>query len=200
MQLFEYRSVRYWSKEINGTRTGGGKTKFFHSRPRAPYGLWRPRRFNPVNPCPRGLPGVAWGRVVAYAACADSWGPPRLWKPCQEVIRGLVGRSDERLVDYAPSPGACAVSDCTRLITDPNNSRETSWAGIDRIKPARPPSPWRCHRPRIKKFPFSAPSTCPIDLFGPLANGTILKRLHTRSSLLASVLHTASCRAAALRF
>ena len=28
MQLFEYPSVRYWSKEINGTRTGGRKTKF----------------------------------------------------------------------------------------------------------------------------------------------------------------------------
>ena len=25
MQLFEYRSVRYWSKEINGTSTGGRK-------------------------------------------------------------------------------------------------------------------------------------------------------------------------------
>ena len=25
MQLFEYPSVRYWSKEINGTRTGGRK-------------------------------------------------------------------------------------------------------------------------------------------------------------------------------
>ena len=25
MQPFEYRSVRYWSKEINGTRTGGQK-------------------------------------------------------------------------------------------------------------------------------------------------------------------------------
>ena len=32
-QLSEYRSVRYWSKEINGTRTGGRKTKFFNSRP-----------------------------------------------------------------------------------------------------------------------------------------------------------------------
>jgi len=44
MQPFEYRSVRYWSKEIDGTRTGGRKRKFFNSRPRAPYGLWRPRR------------------------------------------------------------------------------------------------------------------------------------------------------------
>ena len=30
---------------------------------------------------------------------------------------------------------------------------------------------------RIKKIIFSPPSKCPIDLFGPLANGTILKRL-----------------------
>ena len=32
-------------------------------------------------------------------------------------------------------------------------------------------------QPRIKKIPVLAPSTCPIDLFGPLANGTVLKRL-----------------------
>ena len=29
MQLFEYRSVRYWSKEINGTLTGGRKKYIF---------------------------------------------------------------------------------------------------------------------------------------------------------------------------
>ena len=29
MQLFEYPSVRYWSKEINGTRIGGRKNFFF---------------------------------------------------------------------------------------------------------------------------------------------------------------------------
>ena len=34
MQPFEYCSVRYWSKEINGTRTGGRKRKFFNSRTR----------------------------------------------------------------------------------------------------------------------------------------------------------------------
>ena len=28
MQPFEYRSVRYWSKESNGTRTGGRKINF----------------------------------------------------------------------------------------------------------------------------------------------------------------------------
>ena len=46
-------------KESNGTRTGGRKRILFNSRPRAPCGLWRPRQFNPVNPCPRGLLGVA---------------------------------------------------------------------------------------------------------------------------------------------
>ena len=38
MQPFEYRSVRYWSKEIDGTLTGGRKRIFFNSRSRAPYG------------------------------------------------------------------------------------------------------------------------------------------------------------------
>ena len=35
---------------------------------------WRPRRSNPINPCQRGVPGVAQGRYYtrasAYAACA----------------------------------------------------------------------------------------------------------------------------------
>ena len=59
MQLFQYRSVRYWSKDINGTRTGGRKTKFFNSRPRSRHRPWRPRRWNPVNPGQTGLPRVA---------------------------------------------------------------------------------------------------------------------------------------------
>ena len=29
MHFYEYRSVRYWSKEINGTRTGGRKKNNF---------------------------------------------------------------------------------------------------------------------------------------------------------------------------
>ena len=32
MQSFEYRSIRYWSKDINGTLTGGEKNNFFNSR------------------------------------------------------------------------------------------------------------------------------------------------------------------------
>ena len=72
-----------------------------------------------------------------------------------------------------------------------DDPRETCLAGIDRIPLARPPWPWAAHRPRINNG--SAPSTCTIDLFGPVANGTILKRLHARSEFaLASVLHAAS--------
>ena len=39
-----------------------------------------------------------------------------------------------------------------------------------------PPGSLRSHGGLGK--PFLAPSTCPIDLFGPVANRTILKRLH----------------------
>ena len=52
---------------------------------------------------------------------------------------------------------------------------------------------------RIKKIPFWAPSTCPIDLFGPLANRTTLKRLHGVSCSAFLVSYTARpCRLAAL--
>ena len=95
------------------------------------------------------------------------------------------------LVDYAPIPGACDVGACTDHGRPQNDPRETSGPQIDRIPPARPP--WRDRQYReLKKLFFSAPSECPIDLLGPLSNRTILKRLHARSDLLASVLHAAS--------
>ena len=59
MQLFEYRSVRYWSKEINETRTGGPKGNFLIRGAEADEATGRARRWNPVNPCPLGVPGVA---------------------------------------------------------------------------------------------------------------------------------------------
>ena len=85
---------------------------------------------------------------------------------------------ERELVDYAPSPGACGVGACTCIVPTLGDPRETSLTGIDRIKVARPPWTVGRPRPRIKKNPFLAPSTCPIDLFGPLANRTVLKRLH----------------------
>ena len=33
----------------------------------------RPRQLNPVNPCPRGLPGVAWGRYYTRASAYGAY-------------------------------------------------------------------------------------------------------------------------------
>ena len=96
--------------------------------------------------------------------------------------------------ELADNPSKRRRMRCRRLTmysTNPIDLRETSGPRIDRFPLARPPWPWAAGRPRIKKKEFSAPSTCPIDLFGPVANGTILKRLHAAFAL-ASVLQDAS--------
>ena len=87
---------------------------------------------------------------------------------------------------------ARGVGDCTCIQTTIGGLGETSEPRIDRIPPTRPP--WRRRRFReLKKIIFSAPSKCSIDLFGPVANRTILKRLRARFGLNASVLDGASC-------
>ena len=76
-------------------------------------------------------------------------------------------------VSYAGSGRACGVGDCTCIVSTLGDLGETSGPRIDRIQPAR--TPWRRRQHReLKKLLFSPPSTCPIDLFGPLANRTIL--------------------------
>ena len=94
---------------------------------------------------------------------------------------------ERELVDYAPSPGACGVGACARLVPSISGPRETSGPRIDRIPPARPSWPDRQYR-ELKKLFFSPPSKCPIDLFGPVANRTILERLHV--ALPSGTLHT----------
>ena len=87
----------------------------------------------------------------------------------------------------------CGVGDYTCLVSTLGESREASGPRIDRIPPTRPPR-WRRHCRELKKLYFRPPSKCPIDLFGPLANGTILKRLR-RVPSFASILHDASSSA-----
>ena len=59
-QLFEYRSVRYWSKEINGTLPGGRKNNFFNSRSGGGRGH---RAAAPAESC-QSLPKRSpWGRL-----------------------------------------------------------------------------------------------------------------------------------------
>ena len=60
MQPFEYRSVRYWSKEINGTRTGGRKRNFFNSRRRCHDGQLAAAPVESCQSLPKRSP---WGRL-----------------------------------------------------------------------------------------------------------------------------------------
>ena len=94
----------------------------------------------------------------------------------------------ERIASYVSIDGsahACGVGACPCRVPTLSDPGETSGPWIDRIPPSRPS--WRDRQYReLKKYFFSPPSKCPIDLFGPLANGTELKRLHV--VLLASVL------------
>ena len=72
------------------------------------------------------------------------------------------------------SARACGVGDCPRLGPTENDFRETSGPRLDRIPPTRPPW-WDRQYRELKKLFFSAPGKCPIDLFGPVANGRILE-------------------------
>ena len=123
----------------------------------------------------------------------------RRMRPYLELPRELwieiFGKSWSRAIErkepclYVCTDGsrrACGVGACPRLLPTKSDPRETSGPRIDRFPPTRPP--WLDRRYRdIKKLIFSAPSTCPIDLFGPLANGTVPKRLHVASCLKPSV-------------
>ena len=72
---------------------------------------------------------------------------------------------------------ACGIGACARLLPTKSDPRETSGPQIDRIPSTRPS--WRDRQYReLKKLFFSAPSKCPIGLFGPVSNRTILKQLH----------------------
>ena len=72
---------------------------------------------------------------------------------------------------------ACGVGACTCLLPTKSDPWETSGPQIDRIPSTRPS--WRdCQYCELKKLFFSAPSKCPIVLFGPVSNRTILKQLH----------------------
>ena len=139
---------------------------------------------------PRSRSGIGLG----------SSGPLDSMRRCSVLPRELwieiFGKSWSRAVErkgpclYVCTDGsrrACGVGVCERLVPTLSDPRETSGPRIDRIPSTRPP--WRRRQFRgLKKLFFSAPSTCPIDLFGPVADGRILERLHVARLLFASVL------------
>jgi hypothetical protein len=71
------------------------------------------------------------------------------------------------------SAGVSGVGDCPRLVLTLGDPGETCGPRIDSIPPAR----LTTSAPRIKKLFFSPPNKCPIDLFGPVSNRTILKQV-----------------------
>ena len=100
------------------------------------------------------------------------------------LLRALLGTCTDMYIDG--STRACGVGDCARLVPTLGGLGDTTGPRIDRIPPTRPPW-WRRQYRELKKLIFSAPIMCPIDLFGPVANGKILKRLQVAFRLHASV-------------
>jgi hypothetical protein len=118
----------------------------------------------------------------------ESLGLPR------ELWIEIFGKSWSRAIErkepclYVYTDGsrrACAVGDCPRLVTTLGALGETSGPRIDRI-PLTRPSWWRRQYRELKNLFFLAPDKCPIDLFGPIANGTVLKQLRVVFALLVS--------------
>jgi hypothetical protein len=95
-------------------------------------------------------------------------------KPWQFMVQS--NRAQRTLLIYMHrwKPPRVRVGACACIVQTLSELRETSGPRIDRIPPTRPS--WRDRQYReLKKLVFSAPSTCPIGLFGPVANRTILK-------------------------
>ena len=86
---------------------------------------------------------------------------------------GLERKGPVLICIHRGSARACGVGDCTCTLSTLGDPRETSGPRIDWIPSTRPPW-WRRQYRELKKIFFSAPSKCPIDLFGPVANRTVL--------------------------
>ena len=122
----------------------------------------------------------------------------------RELWIEIFGKSWSRALErkgpclYASTDGsarACGVGDYPCLQPTLGDPGETSGPRIDRIPPTRPP--WRRRQYReLKKLIFSPPRKCPIDLFGLVANGTVLERLHNAFRVCLLVSYAASFVAA----
>ena len=131
--------------------------------------------------------------MVRWAACAGAWGSPENSGSKTLEDHGPEQWSAKDLYSFVSTDGsarACGVGVCARLVPTLSGPRDTSGPGIDRIPPTRPPW-WRRQYRELKNYFFSPPRKCPIDLFGPVANRTILEKLHVAFAI-ASILHAAS--------
>ena len=132
----------------------------------------------PVCPVPLTVRGMEWQRCAPYQT--QKVAAVKKKCACGSGLRAMERKGPCLYVCTDGSRRACGVGDCPRLVPTPGASRETSGPRIHRIPPTRQ-SYWDRQYRELKKLIFLAPSTCPIDLFGPVANGTVLKRLHVAS-------------------
>ena len=163
-----YRYGDYWGPSGNCVFDGNGAPSgpnclLFSDAGRPSDALW-------------DMSGVGWSRrphVVVLGA------PQRavdrnLW---QIMANRGIAPSTLGDVSYVGSGGVGGVGDCTCSVPTLGGLRETSGPRIDRFPSTRPPW-WRRQYRGLKKLVFSAPNTCPIDRFGPVANRRVLKQLH----------------------
>ena len=182
MQPFEYPSVRYWSKEINGTRTWGRIYLFFNSRPTSRPWPWRPRQWNPVGSWRGGLPGVAlgrqWSRASAYTAHAAAysifWPILSADKRSFSKFRAGLGSETSRLLHRWRKR-------CRRL----PNTRPTPRALQEPICPRKKCVIWTRWRPvPVKNVNYPrAPSSRRSGLVGPHTTPTIVNNKYMTCTL-----------------
>ena len=121
MQPFEHRSVSKWSKEINGTLTGGRKNYFFLIR-ELTISPWRAA---PVESCrfvvlrsPRGRLGSVQdvgSRLRRMHRCFHRWIPMRTGAQLPRGLDHDPQRFRSRALWRAPRTGACGVGDYLTL-------------------------------------------------------------------------------------
>ena len=85
---------------------------------------------------PHGVGLIVGKRLCRIRRRCDS---PRALEAIAKLFMVLWAALLRELADYAPSPGACGVGACACIVPTLGDPRDTSWAGIDRIPPARPP-------------------------------------------------------------
>ena len=126
---------------------------------------------------PRTRSGICLGSGGRLDRMRESLGLPR------ELWIEIFGKSWSRAIErkgpclYVCTDGsrrACGVGACARLVATLGAPSETSGPRIDRFPSTRPPWCRRQYR-ELKKLIFSAPSKCPIDIFGALANRMMLQ-------------------------
>ena len=181
MQPFEYPSVRYWSKEIDGALPGGRKTKFFNSRRR---GRRRHRPAAPAESC-QSLPKRSpWGRLGSVLYTCKRL--HRMRRRFQHISANSLSSAAHKTMNSLDGfRGSRTVASwrkrCRRLPT----TRPTPRGHQEPICPRKKCAIWARWRPVPGKnvnYP-RAPRNRTTGLFGPHTTPTIVNYEYMPSTL-----------------